>query len=48
MSEPNKGETLAHKAAKNGMFSLLLDEMVDELGFDVDFWQPNCRLTLIN
>mmetsp|Transcript_5783 Transcript_5783/g.7803 ORF Transcript_5783/g.7803 Transcript_5783/m.7803 type:complete len:109 (+) Transcript_5783:562-888(+) len=43
-----QNETLAHRAARNGLFSLLLDEMVEKLGFDVDFWEPSCRLTVIN
>ena len=48
VTDNSKGDTLAHKAAKNGMLSLVLDEMIDQLGFDVDYWQPSCRLTLIN
>ena len=42
------GDTVAHKAARCGFFSLLLDDLIGKLGFDVDFWRPNCRLTVIN
>ena len=48
VSVMDKFETLAHKAARSGLYSLLIDEIIGELGFDIDFWHPTCRLTVIN
>ena len=44
----NNGETLAHKAARGGLYNLLVDQMIGQLGFDLDFYQPDCKLTVIN
>jgi len=48
ISQPTKGETMAHKAARSGLYNLVIDEMIGELGFDIDFWEPNVRLTVVN
>ena len=45
---PNRGETLVHRAARSGLYSLLIDEMVGELGFNLDFWEFGSRLTVVN
>ncbi len=37
------GETLVHKAAQVGLYTLVGEVMVDELGFDIDYWQPGAR-----
>ena len=42
------GETLVHRAVRNGLYTLVLEEMIGELGFDVDFYEPGARLTLIH
>ena len=46
--ETSKGETMVHKAARSGLYSLVANEMVGELGFDIDFWESNARLTVVN
>ena len=48
IGQPTKGETMAHKAARSGLYNLVIDEMIGELGFDIDFWEPNVRLTVVN
>ena len=48
ITQPCKGETMVHKAARSGLYSLVTDVMIAELGFDIDFWEPNVRLTVIN
>ena len=40
IGQPTKGETMAHKAARSGLYNLVIDEMIGELGFDIDFWEP--------
>ena len=48
ISEPSKGETMVHKAARAGLYTLVADEMIGELGFNIDFWEPRARLTVVN
>lgn len=48
ISEPSKGETMVHKAARSGLYTLVADEMIGELGFNIDFWEQNSRLTVVN
>ena len=48
VSTVSGGETLVHRAVRNGLYSLVLEEMIGELGFDVDFYEPGARLTLIH
>ena len=38
ISETSKGETMVHKAARSGLYTLVADEMIGELGFNIDFW----------
>jgi len=45
---PNCGETLVHRAARSGLYSLVIDEMIGELGFNLDFWESGSRLTVVN
>lgn len=42
------GETLVHRAVRNGLYSLVIEDLIHELGFDVDFYEPGARLTLIH
>lgn len=48
ISETSKGETMVHKAARAGLYTLVADEMIGELGFNIDFWEPSARLTVVN
>lgn len=48
IKQPSKGETMVHKAARSGLYSLVIDEMIGQLGFNIDFWEPNVRLTVVN
>ena len=48
VSEVSMGGTLVHKAAQTGLYSLIDEVIVDELGFDLDFWLPASRQTIVN
>ena len=48
VSSVSRGETLVHKAIRNGLYSLVIEELIKELGFNVDFYEPGARLTLIH
>ena len=40
--------TMAHLAAKGDLFRLLHEVFIDTYSFDVDFYQPFSRLTLLH
>ena len=43
------GQDLVHIAAYYGLYDCILDIMISELGYDVDFYQPPYRkLTLLH
>ena len=48
VSTVHSGETLVHKAVRNGLYTLVIEELIGELGFNVDFYEPGARLTLIH
>ena len=39
---------MVHKAARSGLYGLVRDEMIGKLGFDIDYWKPGARLTVVN
>ena len=45
---PREGFTIVHLAAKGGLFRLLHEVFLDKYDFDVDFYRPQCRLTLLH
>ena len=43
-----EGFTIVHLAAQGGLFNLLHDVFLDEYEFNVDFYRPKSRLTLLH
>ena len=40
--------TVVHKAVRGGLFRLVIDVFIDQYGFDVDFYKPQSKLTLLH
>ena len=43
-----EGLTIAHLAAKGGLFKVLDEVFMDEYGFDPDYYKPSYRLSLLH
>ena len=40
--------TFVHMAVKSGLWRLLFEVFLDKYGFDVDFYKPRSKLTLLH
>ena len=43
-----EGLTIAHLAAKGGLFKVLIEVFMDEYGFDPDYYKPKYKLSLLH